>query len=45
MSGKVEINGWPVCYEKFGNGPEVLLFIPGAIGISIIAFHIKYSII
>ncbi|CAG2108451.1 unnamed protein product [Medioppia subpectinata] len=31
-SGKVDINGWPVWYEKFGTGSEVLLLIPGAIG-------------
>ncbi|CAG2174205.1 unnamed protein product [Oppiella nova] len=31
-SGKVDINGWPVWYEKFGSGPDVLLLIPGAIG-------------
>lgn len=32
-TGKVDINGWPIHYEKFGTGPEVLLLIPGAIGI------------
>ncbi|XP_054157229.1 valacyclovir hydrolase-like [Oppia nitens] len=31
-SEKLDINGWPVWYEKFGTGPEVMLFLPGAIG-------------
>lgn len=31
-SGKFDINGYPVWYEKFGTGREVILFIPGAIG-------------
>ena len=30
--GKVDILGYPVHYEKFGTGPEILLLIPGAIG-------------
>ncbi|CAG2104536.1 unnamed protein product [Medioppia subpectinata] len=31
-TGKVDVNGWPIWYEKFGSGPHVLLLIPGAIG-------------
>jgi hypothetical protein len=31
-SDKVDINGWPVWYEKLGGGPNPLLLIPGAIG-------------
>jgi len=31
-SGKVNINGWPIWYEKFGHGAKPLLLIPGAIG-------------
>jgi len=31
-SGKVDINGWPIWYEKFGIGNEIILFIPGALG-------------
>ena len=38
--GSVQINGWPIHYEKFGHGPEVILMIPGAIGLCfIIYFH------
>jgi valacyclovir hydrolase len=33
-SGKVDLNGWPVWYEKFGTGSEVVLLIPGAMGMS-----------
>ena len=32
-SGKLDINGWPIWYEKFGFGPKPLLLIPGAIGL------------
>ncbi|XP_054157227.1 valacyclovir hydrolase-like [Oppia nitens] len=28
----VDINGWTVWYEKFGTGPEIMLFLPDAIG-------------
>ena len=31
-SDKVEVNGYPIWYEKFGTGPNPLLLIPGAIG-------------
>ncbi len=31
-SGKVEINGWPIWYEKFGIGNDIILLIPGALG-------------
>jgi len=31
-SGKVDIDGYPIWYEKFGIGNDVLLFIPGALG-------------
>jgi hypothetical protein len=31
-SGKVEINGWPIWYEKFGIGNDIVLLIPGALG-------------
>ncbi|CAG2172510.1 unnamed protein product, partial [Oppiella nova] len=31
-NGKVDINGWPICYEKFGTGAHIMLLIPGAIG-------------
>ena len=27
-----EINGYPIHYEKFGTGSEVVLLIPGALG-------------
>lgn len=30
--GHFDINGWPVHYEKWGNGDSVVLMIPGAIG-------------
>ena len=33
FSGKVDINGWPVWYEKFGSGPTPLLLVPGGIGL------------
>jgi hypothetical protein len=32
MSGKVYINGYNVWYEKFGTGNEIILLIPGALG-------------
>ncbi len=32
-SGKEEINGWPIWYEKYGCGPNPLLLIPGGLGI------------
>ncbi|CAG2173691.1 unnamed protein product, partial [Oppiella nova] len=31
-SGKFDINGYPIWYEKFGTGANILLMIPGAIG-------------
>ncbi|CAG2176616.1 unnamed protein product, partial [Oppiella nova] len=31
-SGKVDINGYPIWYERFGTGPKPILLIPGAIG-------------
>ena len=30
--GKFDINGYPIHYEKFGTGSEVVLLIPGALG-------------
>ena len=32
VSGKFDINGYPIHYEKFGSGSEVVLLIPGALG-------------
>lgn len=31
-SGSVEINGFPIHYDKFGTGNHVVLLIPGALG-------------
>ena len=31
-NGFVEVNGWKVYFEKFGSGPNVILLIPGPIG-------------
>ena len=31
-SGKFDINGWPVWFERFGTGKDVILLIPGAMG-------------
>ncbi|CAG2169073.1 unnamed protein product [Oppiella nova] len=30
--GKFDINGYPIWYEKFGTGSDVVLLIPGALG-------------
>jgi hypothetical protein len=35
-SAKVDINGWPIWYEKYGSGQNVILLIPGAIGMKLI---------
>jgi hypothetical protein len=43
-SGKVDLNGWPVWYEKFGTGSEVVLLIPGAMGMSDVT-NLKISVI
>ena len=29
---KIELNGYPIHYEKFGSGSEVVLLIPGSLG-------------
>lgn len=31
-SNFVEINGFPIHYDKFGTGSQVVLLIPGALG-------------
>lgn len=31
-TGFVEINGFPIHYDKFGTGNQPVLLIPGAIG-------------
>ncbi|CAG2120640.1 unnamed protein product, partial [Medioppia subpectinata] len=31
-SGKIDINGYTIWYERFGSGPKPVLLIPGAIG-------------
>ncbi len=43
-SGNVDLNGWPVWYEKFGTGSEVVLLIPGALGMSDV-INLKISVI
>ncbi|XP_027205168.2 serine hydrolase BPHL-like [Dermatophagoides pteronyssinus] len=30
--GSVELNGFPIHWQKFGNGPMIVLLIPGALG-------------
>lgn len=30
--GLVELNGFPIHWQKFGNGPMIVLLIPGALG-------------
>jgi len=32
-SGNLDINGYTIWYEKFGTGSEVILLIPGALGV------------
>ena len=39
-----ETNGWKVYFEKFGSGPNVILLIPGPIGISKINMIIEIII-
>ncbi len=43
-SGNVDLNGWPVWYEKFGTGSEVALLISGALGMSDV-INLKISVI
>ena len=31
-SGNFDLNGWPVWFDKFGTGNDVVLLIPGAMG-------------
>lgn len=31
-SGQVELHGFPIYWERFGNGPTIILLIPGALG-------------
>ena len=32
VNGKFDINGWPIWYQQFGTGPDIVLLIPGALG-------------
>ncbi|XP_054157006.1 valacyclovir hydrolase-like [Oppia nitens] len=38
-SASVEINGWPIWYEKRGTGPIPVLMIPGALGSGLSDFY------
>lgn len=31
--GSVDINGFPIHWQKFGHGPTIVLLIPGALGL------------
>ena len=40
-SGKFDLNGWPVWFERFGTGNEIVLLIPGAMGECLIWSQLK----